>query len=101
MGKQSGKRLGRLPGLRSTIYPKFGFRLPSVLLPDKHGPFLEADWGEGAQKERLVGQKADRKRGEREDLPGCLPEPPWFASAYLPGCGVCDTLQKLNFQIIK
>ena len=36
----------------------------------------------------------------QKDLPGCLPDTPWFASGYLPGCGVFDALQKLNFLTI-
>ena len=33
----------------------------------------------------------------QKNLPGCLPETPPFPSGYLPGCGVFETLQKLNF----
>ena len=89
-GKLSGKRSGRLPGLKSTIYPKCGFRLPSVYLPDRHYLVF------GNQ----LGQKGDRK-SKRKVLPGRLLETPQFASGYLPGCAVFASLQKLNFQTIK
>ena len=39
-GKHSGKWQNRLHGLEWTIYPKSGFRIPSVLLPDRHWYFF-------------------------------------------------------------
>ena len=46
--KHSGEWQYRLRGLKSMIYPQCGFRIPSVLLPDRHWYFLEIwkpSWG--------------------------------------------------------
>ena len=45
--------------------------------------------------------KSYQNWSESKDLPGCLPETPWFASVYLPGCGVFDALRKLNFSNVQ
>ena len=88
--KQQGKRSCRLPGLKSMIYLKCAFRIPSVLLPDRQGHSWETCWS-----------KWQGKLVNRKNLPGCLPETPWFASGYLPGCGVFEALQMLNFLTIR
>ena len=43
----------------------------------------------------------DRNQPKSKNLPGCLPDTAGFASGYLPGCGVFDALQKLNFWTVQ
>ena len=56
---------------------------------------------EAESRHQIENPFKDRNQQKSKNLPGCLPDTAGFASGYLPGCGVFDMLQKLNFWMIR
>ena len=56
---------------------------------------------EAESRHQIENPFKDRNQPKSKNLPGCLPDTAGFASGYLPGCGVFDALQKLNFWTVQ